>query len=91
MSKRNAYRGELVRTFMDRPYKNTVVLCSPGDWPAILGQIPESEWDAWSTIDLGPHFLAIGPPSGAALDWLAEHVVNRDALPARVPADSVIG
>ena len=91
MSRRSVYRGLLRRSYMGQPYQSTVILCRPEDWPEILGQIPEDEWVGWSTIDFGNHFLAIGPPTGPCLTWLAEHVSDGRLVPPRMATDRITG
>jgi hypothetical protein len=65
MSRRHVYRGVLKRSCNGHPCQSKVVLCRPADWPRLMDQIPASELEQWSTLDLGTHFLAIGPPTPA--------------------------
>jgi hypothetical protein len=80
--------GELRRAYYGQPYASQVLLCCPGDWHSISQRIPEDQRPSWSTVRLGEHLLAVGPPGGACLCWL-EDLVKAHGATYRMPADGV--
>ena len=75
--------GTLEREYYGRHYRSPVVLLCPGDWPRVLKRIPAAERGEWSTVRLGTHLLAVGPPTGPCLAWL------EDVLDIRGTSDGV--
>ena len=60
--------GHVEHTVDGLTLRHPVVLCCPGDWPALKGSLDDPE--AWSTSRLGLLLVAVGPPSGDAVDAL---------------------
>ena len=101
------WEGTLPTTVAGHAFYRPVWLGCPGDWPARKASLADpacwspywpartehqADAEAWSTLRLGPHLLAAGPATGAAMPAIRAALDGLDpALAAEMagPADSV--
>lgn len=71
---KTAYTCVYRREYDGLETEHDVIHCCPGDWHDIKERLVDGA--LWTTLRMGPHLVAIGPPRGLATDAF-RHFVRR--------------
>ena len=84
MTQQRIFVGALHFTGSTGVWSQPLIDCCPGDWPAIKKVVDPQ--GLWATVRVGTRLVAVGLPSGSAVDFLAKVVQGGDLGDRVAPA-----